>query len=371
MTRVLMVIRAGEGGAFTHVVQLAGALHDHGHTVAICGPHRHDATGPVPVLPLEMAREIAPAADLRGVAALARITRTFRPDIVHAHGNKGGVLARLGHLVNRHVPIVYSPHGYAFAGHFEAGERSIYRGLEGLVGPIATRVLCVCEAEARLAARVGPRSRIRVVHNGIQRDHAIAAALGPGAAAPRLCAVAGLRPGKGVDTLLEAMVPVLRAHPGCRLAIAGGGAEGRYLKAVATCNGVAGSVDFLGSLDDVNPLLETSDLFVGPSWAESFPYSILEAMSFGLPIVATAVGGVPEAIEDGVTGTLVPPQDAQALGQALIGLLDDPARARALGVQARERQRARFSLDRMVAGTLGVYDEVLPATGTASPAAAA
>jgi glycosyltransferase involved in cell wall biosynthesis len=100
------------------------------------------------------------------------------------------------------------------------------------------------------------------------------------------------------------------------------------------------------------------DLFVSASWAESFPYSILEAMAAGLAVVATDVGGCGEAVEHGVTGLLVPPRDPAALGAAIGALLADPARRQELGAAGRRRQRERFTLERMVEGTLQVYREL-------------
>ena len=155
------------------------------------------------------------------------------------------------------------------------------------------------------------------------------------------------------------MIEVVKEVPDARLALAGGGPERAYLETVATCNGVGESVEWLGNLDDVIPLLTSSDVFVNPSWSESFPYSVLEAMAVGSPIVATDVGGCAEAIEDQVTGLLIPPQDRVALAGALIGLLQASDHAAELGARARARQRAAFTLERMVAGAIAVYDEVL------------
>ena len=357
MTRVLMVIRAGEGGAFRHVVDLSGALAERGYEVAVCGPHG-GADLTVPVLPLAMPRAIVPGSDARAALGFAGIVRDFKPDIIHAHGNKAGVVARLAHLASPGTPVIYSPHGYAFAGHFKSRELKLYRALESIVAPLATVVLCVCEAEAALARATGLKSRIRVVHNGIAPIEPAATPPANGAG-PRICATSGLRPGKGLDTLLEAMIEVVDAVPDVCLALAGDGPERQYLEAVATCNGVGDAVEWLGNLDDVSPLLASSDVFVNPSWSESFPYSVLEAMAVGAPVVATDVGGVSEAISDQVTGVLVPPHDREALAGELIGMLEAADHARELGRRAQERQRTVFTLDRMVAGAVSVYDEVL------------
>jgi glycosyltransferase involved in cell wall biosynthesis len=122
--------------------------------------------------------------------------------------------------------------------------------------------------------------------------------------------------------------------------------------------GIASSVHFLGLVDDVDGILFGSDLYVSPSWAESFPYSVLEAMGAARSIVATDVGGVGEAIEDGVTGRLVSPRDARALADAMIDLLVNREWGRSLGRAARERVIARFSSKAMVEGTIAVYGEL-------------
>ncbi len=356
--RILMVIRAGEGGAFRHVADLSGGARGARLRRSPSAGRTRRPTSWCRCCRSRCRGRSCPGSDARAALGFARIVRDFRPDIVHAHGNKAGVVARLAHFARPGTPVIYSPHGYAFAGHFPSREQTLYRTLESLVAPLATLVLCVCEAEARLARATGINSRIRVVHNGIVPLEPASEATSNGGG-PRICATSGLRPGKGLDALLEAMVDVVEAVPEVRLALAGDGPERDYLEAVAICNGVGDAVEWLGNLDDVIPLLSSSDVFVNPSWSESFPYSILEAMAVGCPILATDVGGVSEAIEDEVTGILVPPRDRVALAGSLIGLLGASAHAHELGRRARERQRAAFTLERMVAGTIAVYDEVL------------
>jgi glycosyltransferase involved in cell wall biosynthesis len=175
-----------------------------------------------------------------------------------------------------------------------------------------------------------------------------------------LTVVSGLRPGKGLETLADALPELLGAHPGASLVVVGDGPErGAFERQVAAA-GIASRVHMLGEVTDVERALAASDLLLAPSWAESFPYSILEAMAFGLPIVATAVGGVPEAIEDGVSGRLVPARDPAALAAAAGDLLRDPQGARRLGEAAKARLQEKFSLAGMIEGTLRVYRE----TGT-------
>ena len=165
-----MVLSPSQGGAFFHVASLASELAKRGHHVAICGPHL-DRAGEidVEVIPIEIVRPLSPAEDARSVAQLVRVVRDFNPDLVHSHGSKGGVMARLARLGNFGCPLVSTPHGYAFAGALPRSlERPLFWLAERATTPLADRVICVCENEARLAQRFCPPSRVRVIHNGIE-----------------------------------------------------------------------------------------------------------------------------------------------------------------------------------------------------------
>jgi glycosyltransferase involved in cell wall biosynthesis len=313
-----------------------------------------------------MVRPLSPLADWTSARELRTLVKDYSPDVVHSHGSKGGVMARTARLGARLVPVVHSPHGYAFAGFFTStSERVAYRVAESALAPLTSRLLCVCEHEARLAAKVAPRKHIRVVHNGV--DPSSGARPDPELealrqAGPLVGCVSGLRPGKGVETLVKAMPRVLEKHPDARLAIAGDGPERARLLDGARAAGVLERLVMLGERSDVASVLASLDAFVMPSWAESFPYSILEAMAEGCAIVSTDVGGVGEAIGDGA-GILVTPRDAQALAAGVCRLLDDRAGADAFAREARLRQRDRFTLSRMVEGTLAVYDELIAGPG--------
>src|SRR5262249_52978700 len=155
-----MVLRPDEGGAFRHVADLSRGVSEAGHEVAVCGPlaHRRDRLD-VDVIPLEMSREISPRADAASLRGLARIVRSWRPDIVHAHGSKPSVYARAGRPAYPRTPVLYTPHGYPFAGSLPAPARRRYKQIERLLSRLSTMVICVCEAERRLALSVGtPRT---------------------------------------------------------------------------------------------------------------------------------------------------------------------------------------------------------------------
>jgi glycosyltransferase involved in cell wall biosynthesis len=358
-----MVVRPSKGGAFGHALRLGRELSSRGYEFALCGPHGDLVDDlDVPVLQVDIARRPHPTRHGASIAGLGRIYRQYRPDIIHAHGSQGGAVARLARLASPHVPLVFTPHNYAFENYFTSRlERGLYRSIEIALAPLATRVICVCEAERRIAARIGPAKRTRVVYNGIEPlaqalpDHEIARLR---AAGPLICTVAELQPPKGVTSLVAAMPTVLERYPDAHLVVAGEGAERPRLEQQMSELGVADRVHLQGSIANVSGLLGAADVFVQPGWSESFPYSILEAMGMGMPIVATDVGGVGEAVEDQVTGRLVPPKDPNSMAAAILDLLSDHARASAFGTAARDRMMSRFRLGRMVDETIEIYREV-------------
>jgi glycosyltransferase involved in cell wall biosynthesis len=364
VTRVLLVHQPTDGGVGRHVADLTTGLVERGHEVFLCGPEPPaGAIGPYRHMRLDLRRAIAPRSDAEAITAFATIVRDVRPEVIHAHSSKAGAIARLGRLRHPRIPVIYTPHGYAFAGHFSRElERSAYREIERALARLASRVVCVCEAEARLARAVSPAKRVRVVHNGIEpAGHGL---LDPGVAklverGPVVCALTQLRPGKGIETLIDALPQVLARHPRTQVAICGEGPDLDALRSRAQTRDTAEAVHFLGQSKDPLAVLRAAGVFAHPSWAESFPYVILEAMSVGLPIVASDVGGVAEALSDGETGLLVAPGDTDGLARALVSLLDDPARGARMGAAARARLERRFTRARMIDGLVAIYDEVL------------
>ncbi len=374
MPRVLLCHQPTDGGVGRHVRDLANGLGRRGWEVLLCGPEPLADTGQAVHLPLELGRAVSPRRDGAAVLGLARIIGETRPDMVHAHSSKAGAVARLGRALHPRTPVLYTPHGYAFAGYFShPAERTLYRAVERGLAPLASRVVSVCEAEAQLARSVGAPARVRVVHNGVEPAP-------PGATDPRLAALRAsgpvlgaltlLRPGKGLETLLAALPRVLSVHPSAQLTIFGEGPDLQSLRGLAAQAGVSAAVHFMGPSDRPLEALRGMDVFVHPSWAESFPYVVLEAMSLGRPIVASDVGGIGEALADGSSGLLVPSRDAEALSLALIAMLDDRDRRAAMGAAARRRAEEQFSLQAMVDRLVRVYDELMVPLRIPSDAAA-
>lgn len=181
-------------------------------------------------------------------------------------------------------------------------------------------------------------------------------------AGARVAAVVGrLHAGKGLDTALLAVPLILEQEPEARLVIVGGGELASELDAERARLGIAESVIMAGTRDDVPAVLAASDVLVVPSESETAGLTALEAGAARLAVVATRVGGLPEAVDDGVTGLLVPPRDERALARAVLDVLSDPARASAMGDAGRERVEREFSSERLVADMTSIYERFLGA----------
>jgi glycosyltransferase involved in cell wall biosynthesis len=228
------------------------------------------------------------------------------------------------------------------------------------------RVIAVSRAIAGQLRRDGiPEARVRLVYEGVPDRAPVdggreaLAALGVPAGSRVVGNVAALTDHKDHATLIESAALLRERFPGVSFVIAGEGELRAVLEARARALGLGGRLVFAGFRTDLDRLLPSFDVFCLSSHMEGLGTSLLDAMAFGRPVVATRAGGIPEAVEDGRTGLLVPPRDPRALADALGSLLQDEDRARRMGEAGRQRFLARFSAGHMVEETLKVYEEVL------------
>ncbi len=209
-----------------------------------------------------------------------------------------------------------------------------------------------------------PQRRVHVVHNGVDVSALRTASLGPlppgmpPGDGPLIGCVARLEPVKGVDDFLIAAIALASAHPAARFVVAGSGTQEKMLRAMVPAD-LADRVVLLGDVRPVAPLMARLDALVLPSRSEGLGVAPLEAMVFRVPVVVTAVGGMPEVVSHGVTGLLTAPGDPASLADAIGALIADPFHARAMGEAGRKRVESEFTLERMVAGHRAVYEELL------------
>ena len=373
MRRLLLLFEPPDGGVPAQVLELARGLGSHGYSPLVAGPVEAPAwdafeRAGVQTLRLPMGRALDPRRYGSTLGRLIALLRGGSFDLLHAHSSKAGVLGRLAGAATG-TPVVYTPHCFAFARPGSALTQSGVVAAERALAPLTRAIVCVAEDEREVALRhhVARAERLHVVHNGCRDceresapDPELAAFAGDG---PVAACLSVLRPQKAIDTFLRAAPEVLRVVPQARLAVIGDGELRLPLEKLACELGLEGEVGFFDFRPPATRQLRQLDVFVLSSAWEAFPISILEAMACGIPQLATAVGGTPEAVSDGVTGLLCRPNDPPGLARALVALLTDPERRAGMAGASRARHAAAFTVERMVASTAAVYEAALSGKG--------
>jgi glycosyltransferase involved in cell wall biosynthesis len=283
--------------------------------------------------------------DLPAACAIINILRRGRYDVFHAHTSHAVGLGAMAAPFGGWPARIYT----------RRLASSIHHRWKYLLGTD----VCIGISRAvvqRLLEDGIPRDRVAYVPSGVEIPANGAQGSAP-SLRPVIGTVAHLEREKGIDILLEAMVPIGRSHPDATLVIVGDGPERDRIEEKARSLG--GRVRLLGHRDDVPSILPSFDVYVAPSRKEALGTSILAAQAHGLPVVASWVGGTPEVVEDGRTGLLVSPESPEEVARAVARLLDDPPLRRRLGRAAREQVAAEYSTERMVSGTLEVYRRVI------------
>ncbi|HEU0278027.1 MAG TPA: TIGR03088 family PEP-CTERM/XrtA system glycosyltransferase [Rhodanobacteraceae bacterium] len=301
-----------------------------------------------------------------------KLLRDLRPDLVQTYNLGALDLAPVARLAGVRR-VVHAEHGWDVAD--PRGESRKYRALRRWLAPCIARYVAVsADLERWLREVVGiAPARLAFIPNGIDTARYVAATptsggrplLGTFAPPGTLLigTVGRLDAVKDQARLIDALhlLCARDADAGhrLRLVVVGEGRERAHLERHIQDLGLQDRVRLLGNRDDVPALLAEFDVFALCSIAEGIPLTVLEAMAAGLPVVATRVGGVPEVVIEGETGTLVPASDAAALARALDGYVRDPGLRRRHGAAGQARVRARFSLTAMVAAYTGLYDQLL------------
>ena len=359
---VLLVVTQMElGGAQNTCLWLANRLHRAGYPTRLC--FLYDKAGMVPQLrsehgfPIDDLRAkrsgavISPLRVLRGCLRLWRLMRTARPDVVLTFTPYSNVLGCLIawmagiplRIASQRTVLYHYPRLLWWAEGWLAR-----RGVIQQVIAVSEAVRRFCVLEQGI-----PPERVQVIPNGVELDRF--ATVREQRLAKRselgleggfvILSIARLQPVKGLDDLIGAVALLRERVDRPLLLVVGGGPQKAELERLVAAAGLAGLVRLEGEVADPRPYLAAADVFALASTREGLPNALLEAMAAGLPIVATRVGGVPEAVEDGISGLLVQPGNPEALAEAIVRLWKDPEVRQQLGANASRRVAECFSAE--------------------------
>lgn len=388
--KILYVITKSDwGGAQRYVYDLSTRLDAGRFDIAVgCGGNGplveklgHAGIRAIPLPALE--RDIRPGRELSVLWQLFRLIRRERPDIVHLSSSKAGGLgavAALGYKLltvnpfdklgaGRKPLTVFTVHGWPFAEDRPAWQRGLIFFFSWLSTVFADYVIVIDAADYRAGRRFIPEAKLVLVPHGIAppeflpRGEARAFLTGkirtgaPGEDGIILGVTAELTRNKGLDYLIDAVnqVKLKVKSLKCKVIVMGEGEERTALERQIERLGLGDTIFLIGFLPEAARYLKGLDAFILPSVKEGLPYAVMEAMAAGLPVIASAVGGIPDLIQPEKTGILVPPKNPAALAEAIIRIVAEPHLGRAIGRRAQAAITEESSRDAMLAGTIAIY----------------
>ena len=305
--------------------------------------------------------------DTRVGLQLARLIRGHQFDLIHAHASKPGFLARIAAL-GTGIPVLYSPHCFAF--HAGAGRMTILitSFLERLAALFTTRFVVVSEGERELAFqyRVGRQEQITVIYTGIDPapfrqpvdTSYLKASVGIPVSAPVIGSVGRLSTQKSPFDFVRVAEAVHKSRPDAHFIWVGDGPLEEAVRELSTALQLDSTIHWIGQRSDVHKLLHLFDCLILTSRWEGFPLVVLEAMAAGVPVVATDILGTRELIEHGVNGWLAPVRDAESLAGLVLNLLTNPSKADAFRQASGARIENEFTRTRMLSMIQNLYEEV-------------
>ena len=381
MPKLLFLITQGHwGGAQKYVSDLATALaSEFDITVAVGDPEgerqlqeqfsvQRSAFSVTIVQLKHLRRAISPIHDLLAVWEIKRLYQKVKPDLVHLNSSKAGVIGSFAKWVMFHgsCVMIYTAHGWVFEEPLPGPMKTLYRLAEKYTARAKDAIITLSEEDKKIAReKLGvPINRLTLIRNGVKEPTLPLSgaearqSLSLPADAIVVGTIANHYKTKGLDVLLHVVAEIKKEIGNLQVIILGDGPERRQLEALIDKLDLHSCVRLTGFLPDAAKYLPAFDIFVLPSRKEGSPYTLLEAMHAGLPIIATTVGAIPDIITNGEHGLLVPRESPYALSTALRKLINDPEYANRLGLAAQNRAN-NFSLDQQIAATTTLYQSLL------------
>lgn len=358
----MWVVRPAEGGILQHLQQLSEGISDF-EIVVVAPPDLQEWAGKRRFIPLNLMDGLKPREDLEAVRKLRRILGKEKAHIVHAHGLKAALITASALFWSRRQRFVFTAHNsLPDLQSFPLGQWISAPVQRWLFGGMDT-IISVSDSVRAQILRYAPGEKVRTIHNGISassfgqisvEESRVEAGLQPNDLV--VGTVARLIPAKGIATLLEAVSLIAKILPNLKLVIVGDGPERQKLEAYAEGLGLAERAVFLGQREDVPRLMAGWNCFALPSLSEGFNISVLEAMASRLPVVASDLPALREAVMTSRGGFLVLAGSAPDFAAALLHVLKAPEKARSMGDFNRERVDSVFAADRMVRCVRALYE---------------
>ncbi len=359
---VIIITKGDIGGAQIHVKDISVALQALGNKVTVVVGEEGKFTEMleslgIPFLVLNyLAREINPVKDYKAFKEIRQLLREIKPDLVTLHSSKAGMLGRIAVYLDK-IPATFTIHGWAFTDGVSAKKQRIYKIIEKLGALLPTHLIAVSKFDRKMgiALNVCKAEKITAIQNGMPHiDHQLIA--NPSTEPPKLIMVARFAQQKDHKTLIEALAE-LKELPWELNLIGGDGGLLAEAKAAIKHFGLGEKINILGYRNDIDQLMAKSQIFVLSSNWEGFPLTIIEAMRAKLPVIASNVGGVDEAVIDDETGYVTNSKDE--LITALKILITDPEKRSMMGKQARENYEKYFTIEIQLENTFALYNELL------------
>ena len=356
----ILITKSDIGGAQIHVLNLLRNLKEQFRFTLVCGEEgylteKSAKLGIETIILKNLQRQISPSSDYRGYREIRRLLAQLKPDCLHLHSSKAGLLGRLA-AWREGIPVVFTAHGWAFTEGAGTLQRTYGLFAEWLLGHIGASVITVSQYDYQLALRFGVITPTNswMIFNGVEGIDTLSIDRSPGLV--NILNIGRMARAKNQKLLIEAASLVNRDF---QLVIVGAGRFSEELERLAIDLGLAGKVVFTGTAGDTSAWFGSANIFALSSDYEGLPLSVIEAMSARLPIVATDVGGVSELVCDGENGFLVPRGDARAFARKLEILIDDAELRRKFGENSYQRFIDNFQAGLMCSKTAGVYEKVL------------
>ncbi len=333
-----------------------------------------DENGVRPLVVEALGREVSPLNDVKTLLDMYRVIRRNKPDIVHTHMAKAGTTARLAAWLARVPIIVHTYHGHVFHSYFSPRKTAMFLAIERTLGKLTDRIVVVGDKQKDEIAgfNVAPMEKLVAIPLGLPLEPFLTADdargelrrdIGIENDIPLVGIVARLVPIKAHEYFLQAAQRISAQRDDVHFAVVGDGERREELETMGRDLGIADRVHFLGWRRDMRQVYADLDVVVLSSLNEGSPVAVIEAMAAARPVVATSVGGVGEVVDDGTTGILVPPRDADAIASGVLRFLGDPAWSKAVGLAGRSSVVPRYAVSRLVGDIERLYVDLAQTKG--------